>query len=124
MVKILIVEDNPHNMRLINQVLEDVSANIEITNADSGVQAITKAKDQSFDLVMMDIALPDMDGMQTASKLRDYPQFKETKFIATTAYAQIKDEQIFRVLFDDYISKPIDEDLLIEKVNMWIGDKL
>jgi CheY-like chemotaxis protein len=124
LAKILVVEDNANNMRLINQVIQDISENIEIFEADSGEKAILISKDQQYDLVIMDIALPDMDGVQIAKLLKTYPQFNETPFIAATAYARINDEKIFRQVFDDYISKPIDEDALTEKVRGWIGAKI
>ena len=123
-IKILLVEDQYHNIRLIEQILEDISENIEIVKAETGQIAITLAKNQQFDLVLMDIALPDMNGIQITKILRDYPQFKHTPFIAVTAYAMLQDEESFKPVFDDYVSKPIDDDLFTEKVKKWIGDKL
>jgi CheY-like chemotaxis protein len=124
LIKILLVEDQYHNIRLIEQILGDVSENIEIIKAETGQKAITIAKNVQFDLVLMDIALPDMDGLQITKILRDYPQFKHTPFIAVTAYAMLKDEESFKLVFDDYVSKPIDDDLFTEKVKKWLGDKL
>jgi len=72
----------------------------------------------------MDIALPDMNGIQITKAIKMYPQFKNTPFIAVTAYAMLKDEEAFKQVFDDYVSKPIDDDLFTKKVKSWIGDKL
>jgi CheY-like chemotaxis protein len=124
LIKILVIEDQNNNMRLIEQILEDVGENIMITKADSGEKAILVGKDEEFDLVLTDIALPNMDGIQTAQMLKTYPQYRSTPFIAVTAYAALKDEEVFRQVFNDYISKPINDDLFIEKVKKWIGDKL
>lgn len=124
LIKILLVEDQYHNIRLIEQILEDIDKNIQIIKAETGHKAIEIAKDEQFDLVLMDIALPDMDGIQITKTIKTYPQFKDTPFIAVTAYAMLKDEEEFKQVFDDYVSKPIDDDLFIEKVKRWIGDKL
>lgn len=124
LIKILLVEDQYHNIRLIEQILEDISENIEIIKAETGQKAISIAQNDHFDLVLMDIALPDMDGIQITNALKNHPQFKTTPFIAVTAYAMLKDEESFKLVFDDYVSKPIDDDLFTEKVMKWIGDKL
>lgn len=124
LVRILIVDDNAHNMRLMEQLLYDIYEDVEIEKASSGETAIAIAKNNKYDLVMMDIALPDMNGIEITNELKLNPHFEKTVFIAATAYAREGDEILFRQVFDDYISKPIDEALLMEKVKKWIGDKL
>ncbi|MCX7708991.1 MAG: response regulator [Clostridia bacterium] len=116
MMRILVVEDQPRNIRLIEQILLDISDEIEVVKAASGMEAISKARETEFVLVLMDIALPDMDGIQTTSWLKEYPQFREVPFIAVTAYATAREKENIRQVFDYYISKPIDEDLLVEIV--------
>ncbi len=118
--KILLVEDNPNNMRLIKQLMEDIDENIVLICADCGKTALQLAADTSFKLVLMDISLPDMNGITVTNKLKEYPQLKETPFIAVTAYAMSQDEESFRKTFDDYISKPIDDDIFTDKINHWI----
>ncbi len=118
--KILLVEDNPNNMRLIKQLMEDIDESIELICADCGKTALQLAADTSFKLVLMDISLPDMNGITVTNKLKEYPQLKETPFIAVTAYAISQDEESFRKTFDDYISKPIDDDIFTDKINHWI----
>lgn len=124
LIKILLVEDQYHNIRLIEQIIEDIGSNIQIVTAETGHKAIAIAKNERFDLVLMDIALPDMNGIQITKAIKMYPQFKNTPFIAVTAYAMLKDEEAFKQVFDDYVSKPIDDDLFTKKVKSWIGDKL
>ncbi|HEY8910193.1 MAG TPA: response regulator [Desulfosporosinus sp.] len=124
LIKILLVEDQYHNIRLIEQILEDISENIEIIKAETGQKAITIAENEQFDLVLMDIALPDMNGIEITKLLKAYPKFKDTPFIAVTAYAMLQYEESFKLVFDDYVSKPIDDDLFTEKVKKWLGDKL
>jgi CheY-like chemotaxis protein len=122
--KILVVEDQPHNMQLIEQILEDIEEGIKLTQADTGEKALSAAKNNNFDLVLMDIALPDMDGMQLTRMLKSNSQFKSTTFIAVTAYAMLNDEENFKQVFDDYISKPINEDVFLQKVRKWLGENI
>lgn len=112
-------------VRLIEQIIEDIDKNIRVIKAKTGAEAIATARDEAFvDLVLSDISLPDMDGIQIVKELKTYPQFESTPFIAVTAYAGLNDEDTFRQYFEDYVAKPIDEDLLIEKIKKWAGDKL
>lgn len=119
--RILLVEDNPNNMRLIIQLIEDIAEDIELICADSGKSALQLAKDTPLNLVLMDISLPDMNGLTVTGKLKEFPHLKETPFIVVTAYAMAQDEQSFKETFDDYISKPIDDDVFTQKVRHWIG---
>lgn len=118
--KILLVEDNPNNMRLIRQLMEDIDENIELICADCGKNALELAADIPLELVLMDISLPDMNGIAVTGKLKEYPLLKETPFIAVTAYAMSQEEDSFRKTFDDYITKPIDDDIFTDKINHWI----
>jgi len=120
-IKVLVVDDQYHNIRLLEQILEEISEDIQIINADTGEKAISVAKEIEFDLVLMDISLPDMDGMQITKELKIFPQYRNTPFIAVTANATLKDEEIFKRIFDDYVFKPIDEEVFTEKIKKWIG---
>jgi CheY-like chemotaxis protein len=122
--KILIIEDQYNNIRLIEQLLEDINEKIQVTKAQTGKEALSISANEAFDLVLTDIALPDMDGIQIIKQLKTYEKFEKTPFIAVTAYAGLNDEGAFRQVFDDYISKPVNEDLFIEKIKNWLGDKI
>ena len=113
MFNILIVEDNINNMRLFKQILMDVEKDITITEAFLGMEAIEKSKDIIFDLVLMDIALPDMDGVQTRRELIKNSNFHKTVFIAVTAHASDEDKKELEKEFDYYLSKPVDEEQMI-----------
>ena len=69
MFNILVVEDNINNMRLFKQILSDVEKEMTITDAYTGNEAIEKSKNYVYDLVLMDIALPDMGGVETRREL-------------------------------------------------------
>lgn len=123
MARILLVEDHPNNMRLIEQVIGDIDEEIELVGAATGREALAKAKEGVFDLVLMDIALPDIDGIQVTRLLREQPKFSTTPIIAVTAYATEKEKKDFKAIFNDYVSKPIDEDRLSAAIRSWIGDR-
>ena len=119
--RILLVEDNPNNTRLIEQMIEDIDDGMELITASDGNTAIQLAQESKFDLVLMDISLPDMDGITITKILKGYESIKEVPFIVVTAYAMEHDKVVFREIFDDYVSKPIDEEILAEKVKKWTG---
>jgi len=104
--KILIVEDNPTNMRLISMVLG--SKGYSLLEAIDGEEALAVAIEGRPDLIVMDIQLPKMDGLEVTRRLRQTPEFKQTPIIALTASAMEGDrEKIMAAGCDEYISKPV-----------------
>jgi two-component system cell cycle response regulator DivK len=104
--KILIVEDNPTNMRLIGMVLR--SKGYKLLGANDGEEALAVAIKGRPDLIVMDIQLPKMDGLEVTRRLRQTPEFKQTPIIALTASAMDGDrEKIIAAGCDEYISKPV-----------------
>ena len=123
MNRILLVEDNGHNSRLIDQILMDMDVGIELSIAESGKGAIQLANENDFDLVIMDISLPDMNGIDVTNEIKRNLNYKEVPFMVATAHAMSNEEALFKETFDDYISKPIDDDVFTEKINKWLGVK-
>jgi CheY-like chemotaxis protein len=121
MYNILLVEDNKNNSRLMEQLILDIDDTIELFIAESGVIALNAAKNNQFDLVIMDISLPDMDGISLTRELKKDEKFSKIPFIAATAHAMKEDEDRFLTTFEDYISKPIDDDLFEKIVRKWLG---
>jgi len=104
--KILIVEDNPQNMRLIEMALNAES--YFLLEATNGEEALEKAKKERPDLIIMDVQLPKMSGLEVTRKLRGIPEFSRTPIIALTAYAMKGDkEKALDAGCDAYLSKPI-----------------
>ena len=105
--KILIVEDNPQNMRLIEMVLK--SHNYTLLKAVDGEGALNIATSERPDLIIMDIQLPGISGLEVTKKLRKNPTFTHTPIIGVTAYAMKGDrERVFRAGCNAYLPKPID----------------
>lgn len=125
-MRVLLVEDNPHNTRLIEQLLEDISEEIgkaiTLSKADSGESALREAKDQEFSLVLMDISLPDRDGITITKEMKTMNSFERVPFIVVTAHVMPGDTDTFKTTFDDFIAKPIDEEVFVTKVKRWIGE--
>lgn len=113
--KILIVEDNPFNMELVHDILAIKGYEIfEAVDAELGLDMISKVKP---DLILMDIQLPGMDGVEATKIIKSQESTKNIPIIAVTANAMKGDrEEIISEGFDDYISKPIKLSVLTEKV--------
>ena len=104
--KILIVEDNPVHMRLIEMTLR--AKNYDLLKATSGEEALEIAVRSKPDLVIMDIHLPKMNGFEVTRKLRENPAFSHTPIIALTANVMKEDiERVIESGGDAYSTKPI-----------------
>jgi CheY-like chemotaxis protein len=104
--RILVVEDNERNLKLVRDVLE--FAGFQVVGARSGEQGIVLARERPPDLVLMDLQLPDMDGATTLRVLRGDPLTRGVPVVAVTAFAMKEDrERALRAGFDGYLAKPI-----------------
>jgi CheY-like chemotaxis protein len=105
--KILIVEDNLQNMKVMAMSLRPHGYNL--IQAVDGEEAFETAVREKPDLVIMDMRLPKMDGIEVTKKLRNLPEFNSIPIIAVTAYAMKGDKERFLGAgCDFYLSKPID----------------
>jgi CheY-like chemotaxis protein len=112
---ILIVEDNPDNMLTVKALLAD---NYSIIEAENGHQAVEQAQKHHPNLILMDIALPGIDGIEAFKAIRASENLKDIHIIALTASAMTSDrETILTHGFDAYIAKPIDEIIFFNTIN-------
>jgi len=103
---ILIVEDNPRNLKLVRDLLEHVGH--RTLEATTGEDAIALARTHRPDLVLMDIQLPGMDGVEALVRLRAEAGVERLRVVALTAFAMKDDRDRFLAAgFDEYIEKPI-----------------
>jgi len=115
---ILIVDDNPDNGMTLKVLLQDKHT---VFTARDGLDGIAMAKSVKPDLILLDIALPGLDGFRVFDELRKEEMLADTPIIAVTAKAMKGDrEQILAYGFDGYISKPLDPDLFEETISNWI----
>lgn len=115
--KVLIVDDVQLNLDLIKEILSDQG--YMIATAKNGKSAIAKAKAHKFDLILLDVVLPDIDGFEVCSHLKSYPQTKDIPIIFLTAKREkdfiVKGFQLGAV---DYIPKPFSKEELLARVNL------
>ncbi|MCH8055624.1 MAG: response regulator [Deltaproteobacteria bacterium] len=103
--KILLVEDNPATVDVIQKELEFLG--YEFTVAQDGKEAVDKAASYLPDLIIMDISLPKMDGLEASSLIRKNPKNRSTRILAATARTLPGDkEKCIQAGCDDYIAKP------------------
>jgi signal transduction histidine kinase/DNA-binding response OmpR family regulator len=110
-IRLLLVEDNEINMDLARELLEDVGAYVD--SAVNGIMAVEMAIEQSYDLVLMDIQMPEMDGLTATREIRKRLSADKLPIVAMTAHA-IKGEYEKSLAsgMNDHITKPIDPDVL------------
>ncbi len=110
MKKILIVEDVELNVELLVQLLED---DYELITAPDGAAALVLLETQLPDLILMDISLPVLDGLETTRRIKAQPELRHIPIIALTAHAMQGDADKARAAgCDAYLTKPLDEVLL------------
>lgn len=121
-IKILIAEDEEFASIFLSLILKDVCS--EMVFAKNGIEAVEIFKNnQDIDIILMDIKMPIMGGYEAVSKIREFN--KDIPIIAQTAYAMVDDnEKALKNGFNDYVSKPIDKDLLISKISSIYSKKL
>lgn len=110
--KVAVVEDNPDNRMLVQALLEDL---YDLSEYETGVEAVDGLPDDIPDLILLDISLPEMDGTEVLAWLRTQDALKDIPVIALTAHAMAGDrEKYLSIGFNEYVTKPIvDEDVLI-----------
>ncbi len=112
---ILIVEDNQRNMKLVRDVLQ--ATGYRTLEATTGERAVELAAEHGPDLVLMDIQLPDIDGVETLGRLRADESTAGIPVVALTAQAMEGDRERFLAAgFDGYVSKPVDIARLVDTV--------
>ena len=120
--KILLVEDNPVNRRLAGFLLR--SQGYEVREATSALQAFEILANERPDLIVMDIQLPGMDGLEATRKLKEQPAVSDIPVIAVTSYAMKGDrEKALAAGCAGYVTKPIDKSAFIAEVALGLGKK-
>lgn len=118
MKKIMIVEENELNIDLLVQLLED---EYELITALNGAEAVKLAAQEIPDLILMDMAMPVMDGWEATRRIKAQDALREIPIIGLSSYAMVGDaEKALDAGCDDYLTKPLDEDLLFEKLNNFL----
>ena len=120
---VLAVDDTPINLQLLGHWLDPHA--IQLSLAYSGAEAIKMAEQNTYDLILMDIQMPEMDGMQTTQQLRKQAGYEETPIIALTAHALAEEQQsILASGMNAYLTKPINEETLLNTLTKWCAAKV
>ncbi|MFC7687007.1 response regulator [Ureibacillus sp. GCM10028918] len=118
--KILLVDDDIRNVFALSSVLE--MAGMTVVFAENGLESLSMLDAHpDVDLVLMDIMMPEMDGYEAITKIRETPLHKELPVIALTAKAMKEDrEKCLEIGASDYIAKPVEPDQLISLIKVWL----
>lgn len=123
--RILIVEDNPTNLEIATIMLEQLK--ITVTTASNGLEALDQFTQKTFDMIMMDCNMPEMDGFEATKEIRKIEEQRVTKqhtpIIAFTAHVMKGDDQrCLEAGMDDYLAKPLKSEDLINTLQKWLGN--
>jgi len=121
--RILLVEDNPINRKVAFNLLQKVGYQVDC--AENGAQALTAIQEQAYDLVLMDVQMPVMDGLEATTRIRTLESQTQhhTPIIAMTAHAFREDVQrCLAAGMDDYLSKPLKPEALYAALDHWLGN--
>jgi hypothetical protein len=117
--RVLIVDDDIRNIFALSSVLEDYG--MDIRTADNGREAIGIAQKERLDVILMDIMMPEMDGLETTREIRKLPGCNDLPIVAVTAKAMKGDrERCIEAGAWDYLSKPVDRDQLLSVLKAWL----
>lgn len=118
--KILIIEDNQDNYQLVRFLLEH--AGYEVAAAFDGVSGMKAAKEESPDLILLDLAIPEMDGWELAKKLKALELTQDIPLVALTAHTSKSDlRRAMAAGCDGYIAKPIDVEDFVVMVDKYLN---
>jgi len=119
-LRILTVDDNPSNLKLITIILEEMT--IDVIQAYDGLSAVEISKEEKFDLIIMDIRMPGLDGIEASQRIKKDSLNERTPIIALTAHAMAGEkEQLLTNGLEDYMTKPVNTLQLQQIISKWTG---
>ncbi len=120
MARILIIEDNPTNLQLMSYLLRAFGH--EVLTASRGEDGIETVRREAPDLVVCDVQLPGIDGLEVARRLAQHPASRRIPLVAVTALAMVGDrDRVMAAGFDSYIAKPIEPQLFVKEIESFLS---
>jgi CheY-like chemotaxis protein len=117
--RILLAEDEPTNQVVTRALIEIVGLNVDI--AEDGVKALAMVSQNHYDLILMDMEMPNMDGLDATRAIRRAPGHDDLPIIAMTANAFVDDKaRCLRAGMNDFITKPVDPEILFATISHWL----
>ena len=116
---VLLVEDNTINQQVAQELLQNMGLTVHVAN--NGIEALKKLRESHYDMVLMDIQMPEMDGYETTRRIRLEPEFSSLPVVAMTAHAMMSErEKCLAAGMNEHIPKPIDPEKLFVILNQWL----
>jgi len=116
--RILLAEDEPVNREITQMLLKDVGLTVDI--AENGQEAVEKARSGNYAIILMDMQMPEMDGLEATRQIRQPPSHQATPILAMTANAFAEDKkQCFAAGMDDFLAKPAKPEILYTSLLKW-----
>lgn len=124
MPRILYIEDNRDNRMLVRRILMASDHDFELDEAENALEGINIALQNPPDLILMDISMPDMDGLTATGHIRTMPELQDTVIVALTANAMHGDkERTLEAGCDGYIRKPVDVDKFPDEILYYLRSR-
>lgn len=118
--RILLAEDSTANQLLVTTILQHVGFNVDVAN--NGQEAVSAAAGKRYDLILMDMCMPEMDGLEATRIIRSDPETAHLPIIALTANALQEDvDNCLEAGMNGYLCKPINKDSFLEVVCFWLA---
>lgn len=118
--RILCVEDNPQNMRLVRKILKHEG--YEVLEAEDGQTGLALTEAEKPDLILMDVNLPDIDGLEVTKRIKAQAHLRHIPIVALTANAMYGDEErCLAAGCDGYIAKPVSKEKLVSSIEAYLS---
>ena len=124
MKRIMVVDDDYGNRYTLKVTLEDMYSDYEVIGVDSGKQCFELLEDNQIpDVILLDVMMPDIDGLEVVDKLKKNPSWKDIPVTIVTAMIDEHTEETGKCLGDDYIKKPYELEDLIRSIDKVLGKR-
>ncbi|MEP3198170.1 MAG: PAS domain S-box protein [Lentilitoribacter sp.] len=122
-LKVLVADDNETNQMIISVILKRLGCYTNIVS--DGLEAVQAVKDNSYDIILMDVSMPNMDGLEATRQIRNLsPEKSSVKIVALTAYTQEEDKlKVFDAGMDAFLSKPVFRNDIVTLINSILGQQ-
>jgi len=123
-LKVLLVDDNPVNMVLNSKMMKYLIPDVDLTEAVNGLEAVALCKDNNFSLILMDVQMPVMDGLEATKEIRLLPEYLDIPIIGVTAGTIFGEkEKCLESGMNDFISKPLRQSDLLEMLKKYLPQR-